>query len=200
MLDAEKPFSLASEENKAPILAVIRRLLDQARHLLEIGSGTGQHAVYFAAAMPHLTWQASDVAPNLPGIRRWLGEAALPNLPEPIALDVSGEWPEQSFDAVFSANTAHIMGEPEVEAMLRGIGQVLEPGGYFALYGPFNEGRQYTGDGNRRFDAWLRQRDPRMGLSNVEDLESIGSSHGLRLIERRPMPANNRTLIWVREP
>ncbi|NEV63836.1 DUF938 domain-containing protein [Thiorhodococcus minor] len=196
----EKPFAPSAEENKAAILAVIQPLLANARNLLEIGSGTGQHAVCFAAAMPHLRWQTSDLAENLPGIRGWLEEAALPNLPQPIALDAGGDWPARRYDAVFSANTTHIMPEPRVPDMLSGVGRVLVSGGRFLLYGPFNEGGRYTGEGNQRFDAWLKQQDPRMGLRNLEDLEAIGRQHGLRLLESRLMPANNRTLIWVREP
>ena len=199
MPSPDKPFAPSAEENKAPILAVIQPVLAAARRLLEIGSGTGQHAVCFAAAMPHLLWQSSDLSETLPGIRRWIGEAALPNLPPPLALDVGGDWPTQRFDAVFSANTTHIMSESQVAAMFRGIGRVLAPGGCFALYGPFNEGGRYTGEGNRRFDAWLKAQDPRMGLRNLEDLESLGLRHGLRLTETRLMPANNRTLIWMRE-
>ncbi|NEX21962.1 DUF938 domain-containing protein [Thiorhodococcus mannitoliphagus] len=195
-----KPFAPSAEENKAAILAVIQPLLANARHLLEIGGGTGQHAVFFASAMPHLRWQTSDLGKHLPGIRRWLDEAALPNLPQPIALDVGGDWPAQTFDAVFSANTAHIMPAPQVADMLRGVGRVLGSGGCFLLYGPFNEGGRYTGEGNRSFDAWLKEQDPRMGLRNLEDLEEIGRQNGLRLLETKQMPANNRILVWIREP
>lgn len=200
MPSTDKPFAPSAEENKAAILAVIQPLLADARELLEIGSGTGQHAVCFAAAMPSLRWQTSDLAEHLPGIRSWLEEAALPNLPQPIALDVGDNWPAHRYDAVFSANTTHIMPEPRVADMLRGVAQVLVSGGYFLLYGPFNEGGRYTGEGNQRFDAWLKQQDPRMGLRNLEDLETIGRQQGLRLVESRRMPANNRTLVWVREP
>ncbi len=195
----EKPYSPSSDENKAPILAVIQPLFSTASRLLEIGGGTGQHAVSFAAAMPHLIWQTSDVPAHLPGIRRWIDDAALPNLPPPLALDVQGDWPDTRFDAVFSANTAHIMSETDVAAMFRGVGALLSTGGHFALYGPFNAQGRFTSDSNYRFDAWLKARDARMGLRDLDWLEALGASHGLRLIDNRAMPVNNQTLIWLRE-
>jgi len=191
-----KPYAESCDENKAPILAVIGPLFREADSLLEIGSGTGQHAVHFAAALPHLTWQTSDVPDNLPGIRLWLAESGLPNLPAPIALDVRGDWPTGPFDGVFSANTAHIMDEQGVEAMFLGVGQVLAPGGRFALYGPFRIAGRHTSESNVRFDAWLTARDPRMGVRDLDDLIRFGGRSGLRLLEDVPMPVNNRTLIW----
>ena len=193
-----KPYSESCDQNKAPILALIGPLFREAASVLEVGSGTGQHAVHFAAALPHLTWQTSDVPANLPGIRLWLAGAGLPNLPEPIVLDVLGDWPSGPFDGVFSANTAHIMGEAEVAAMFLGIGRVLAPGGRFALYGPFRMAGQHTSESNNRFDAWLRARDPRMGVRDLDDLRSWAEAGGLRLVEDVPMPVNNRTLIWER--
>ncbi|MBK1723917.1 DUF938 domain-containing protein [Thiocystis violacea] len=196
----EKPYAPSCEENKAPILAVIGPLFRDARRLLEIGGGTGQHAVCFAAALPHLRWQTSDVADNLPGIRAWMDEAALPNLPPPLTLDVLGAWPEGPFDAVFSANTAHIMPVEAVAAMFRGVGEVLAPGGRFALYGPFNVDGGYTSDSNRRFDAWLKTQNPRMGLRDLEDLATLAEQQGLTLAANHAMPVNNRTLVWERAP
>ena len=159
---ADKPFSPSCERNRDPILAVLRTHFADRRHALEIGSGTGQHAVHFAAAMPWLTWQCSDVAEHLPGIRAWLDEAALPNTPAPIELDVArGPRPPARFDAVFSANTLHIMGWPEVEAFLAGLGAVLADAATVVVYGPFNYGGTYTSHSNREFDGWLKARDPR---------------------------------------
>lgn len=194
----DKPYSEACEENKGPILDVIEPLLRDARTLLEIGSGTGQHAVCFAGAMPHLTWQTSDLPAHLPGIRLWLEEAGLPNLPPPIALDVLGDWPPLEVDAIFSANTAHIMSETAVAALFRGIGARLAPGGVFALYGPFNEGGRFTSDSNRRFDAYLRARDPNMGVRDILDLQALAGPSGLALVARHGMPVNNQTLVWRR--
>ncbi len=193
-----KPYSEACEENKQPILAVLERLFADSGSVLEIGSGTGQHAVYFGAASCHLTWQTSDRPENHAGIRAWLDEVALPNVRAPMVLDVGGEWPVERFDAVFSANTTHIMSWPEVEQMFRGIGRVLGPGGCFALYGPFNFGGDYTSESNARFDQSLKARDPESGIRNFEDLDDLAKANGLTFIEDIPMPVNNRTLVWHR--
>jgi SAM-dependent methyltransferase len=197
----DKPFSEASEENKEPILRVIAPLFVQAHRLLEIGSGSGQHAVYFAEAMPHLTWQTSDRRENLPGIRLWLQEAGLANLPSPLELDVicAEAWPEPGFDGAFSANTAHIMSWTEVQAMFRGIARVLLPGGCFALYGPFNYGGHYTSESNACFDRWLKGRDPRSSIKNYEDLVDLAREVGLLPAADYEMPVNNRTLVWCRD-
>lgn len=194
----DKPYSQACDENKAPILAVLVPLFQQARCVLEVGSGTGQHAIHFAAALPHLSWQTSDVHANLPGIRLWLAEAGLPNLPPPLALDVLGDWPTGPFDGVYSANTAHIMGAPEVAALFSGVGRVLATRGRFALYGPFRVAGRHTSESNARFDAALRARDPRMGVRDLVELRRLGKDAGLRLVDDIPMPVNNRTLIWER--
>jgi SAM-dependent methyltransferase len=193
-----KPFSEACEENRQPILQVLQRLFADMTRVLEVGSGTGQHAVYFAEAMPHLFWQTSDRAENHPGIRAWLDDAALPNTGPPLALDVTGPWPEQSFDGIFSANTTHIMSWSDVERFFQGVGRVLEPGGCFALYGPFNFAGRYTSESNRNFDQWLKARDPRSGIRNFEDLERLAVENGLRFREDIEMPVNNRILVWDR--
>ena len=196
---ADKPFSPACERNRDPILAVLRTHFADRRHALEIGSGTGQHAVHFAAAMPWLTWQCSDVAEHQPGIRAWLDEAALPNTPAPIELDVArGPWPPARFDAVFSANTLHIMGWPEVEAFLAGLGAVLADAATVVVYGPFNYGGTYTSHSNREFDGWLRARDPRCGIRDFEAVDALARGVGLDLVEDVAMPANNRCLVWRR--
>ena len=198
MTRPDKPYSPSCDENREPILEIIAPLFRDVRHLLEIGSGTGQHAVYFADTLAHLTWQTSDVEDNLPGIRAWLDEAARPNLPPPLLLDVERDWPSGPFDAVFSANTTHIMSMESVVALFSGIGRVLAPGGRFALYGPFNAGGDYTSDSNRRFDAWLKARDPRMGLRDIEALAALADDSGLVLEANHAMPVNNRTLVWRR--
>ncbi len=197
-ITTDKPFAPACEENKDPILTVIAPLFRNCRTLLEIGSGTGQHAVYFAGHLPALRWQTSDRPEHLPGIRLWLAEAGRDNLPDPVALDVVGDWPEGPFDAVFSANTAHILSEPGVAAMFRGVGRVLRPGGRFALYGPFSDGGRHTSESNREFDYWLRLHDPDSGVRDLDWLRPIAAEAGLALEDDRPMPVNNRTLIWRR--
>lgn len=192
-----KPYSQACDENKVAIRQVLAQYLADARSLLEIGSGTGQHAVFMAQAFPGLRWQASDVPHHLPGIRAWVDEAALPNLPDPIPLEVTaGPWPQERFDAVFSANTAHIMSAGEAQTMLRGIPRVLAPGGVFALYGPFNYGGRFTSESNARFDRWLKAQDPRSGVKDFELLDRIAREAGLTLDADHEMPVNNRTLVW----
>ena len=198
-MQISKPFAESSEQNKAPILAVLREVLDQPGAVLEIGSGTGQHAVYFAQALPHLVWQPSDVAENLPGIELWLRDDPLPNLRQPLQLDVArSEWPAMQFDAVFSANTAHIMAWPEVQRMFEGVSAVLRSGGRFCLYGPFNYGGRYTAPSNEQFDAWLRTRNPNMGVRDVDDLSALAERVGMALEQDFAMPADNRTLVWTK--
>ncbi len=192
----DKLYAESCDQNKAPILSVLSRLFADAASVLEIGSGTGQHAIHFAAAMPHLVWQTSDVVENHPGISAWLGEAGLPNTPSPVALDVRGDWPGRTYDAIFSANTVHIMSWPEVERCFEGIGSVLAPGGCFVLYGPFNYDGAYTSDSNRRFDAWLKQRDPLSGIRDFTDLDRLAEAQGLAFEEDIEMPVNNRILVW----
>jgi len=192
-----KQYSEACEENKDPILAVLRRELAACRTVLEIGSGTGQHAVYFSRHLPHLSWQPSDLEINHASINAWRGEAALDNLLPPLLLDVTGNhWPDSRFDSVFSANTTHIMSWPAVVAMFEGIATVLKTGGSFCLYGPFNYDRCYTSDSNARFDIWLKQQDPLSGLRDVEDLVELASTSGLHLKQDYAMPVNNRLLVW----
>ncbi|MEW8232709.1 MAG: DUF938 domain-containing protein [Candidatus Thiodiazotropha endolucinida] len=194
-----KPYSEACDENKGPILEVLLHLYRDVQTVLEIGSGTGQHAVHFATAMPHLTWQTSDMEENHPGIRAWLREAALPNVRNPIGLDVSRAWPAGEYDAIFSANTTHIMSWPEVELMFQGVGQVLKRGGCFALYGPFNYQGGYTSESNQRFDQWLKSRDPLSGIRDFEMLDELAASNHLIFSEDVEMPVNNRILVWYRD-
>lgn len=191
-----KPFAPACERNRDPILAVLRTQFADRRNVLEVGSGTGQHAVYFAAAMPWLSWQCADLPTQLPGIRQWLDEAGLPNTPPPLALDVGGPWPTGPYDAVFSANILHIVGWPEVEAFFAGVGQVLGAGGVLVVYGPFNAGGNYTSASNREFDAWLKARDPRSGIRDVEAVQALAAQAGLQAVDDVAMPANNRCLVW----
>ena len=183
-----KPFSEACERNRTPILAILKRVFADRKRVLEIGSGTGQHAAYFAPELPHLVWQASDVAENLPGIRQWVAN--------PIELDVDKDWPKLAVDAVFSANTCHIMSWPQVEKLFAGVGRLLPPGGLLALYGPFNYGGKYTSESNARFDAMLRRNDPASGLRDFEDIDNLARAAGFSLEEDNTMPANNRLLVW----
>lgn len=194
----DKPFSPASERNREPILATLRGWFDDRRRVLEIGSGTGQHAVHFAAAMPWLAWQASDRADCLPGLRLWLDEAALPNTPAPLELDVADAWPPGPFDAVFSANTLHIMGWPDVEAFFAALPGATTDDARLAIYGPFNAGGRFTSDSNAAFDASLKARAPHMGLRDVADVDALARAAGFDLVDDAAMPANNRLRLWRR--
>ena len=196
---SDKPFAESCVENRAPILAVLRAVFADRSRVLEIGSGTGQHAVYFAPELPHLTWQTADVPQHHAGIRLWLAEAALPNVLAPLELDVNRtEWHSGRYDAVFSANTLHIMSWPEVERLFAGIGAVLESGGVLAIYGPFNINGAFTSESNARFDAWLKARDPASGVRDFEAVDALARAQGLVLQQDVAMPANNRTLVWRR--
>jgi cyclopropane fatty-acyl-phospholipid synthase-like methyltransferase len=194
-----KQFSAACERNREPILALLRDIFSASYRVLEIGSGTGQHAAYFAASLPHLVWQTSDLPQNHPSILAWQQEAALPNLLPPLALDVAaGAWPPGPYDAVFSANTCHIMAWQEVRAMFAGIGRVLQPDGVLAIYGPFNYDGQFTSASNAQFDAALKAQAPHMGIRDVEAVKQLATDHGMMLIDDHPMPSNNRLLTWQR--
>lgn len=194
----DKPFSQACENNKGPILERLSAWFDSTQHVLEVGSGTGQHAVHFAAAMPQLQWQCSDQHFNLPGINAWRAEARLSNLPAPIALDVTREWPAQRFDGIYTANTCHIMSWAMVEALFRGIDQTLQQPGTLVIYGPFNYGGQFTSESNARFDTHLRQTHPQQGIRDFEAVNDLAQSIGLTLADDVAMPANNRLLRWCR--
>lgn len=197
-----KPFSPSCERNRGPILDVLRTAFADRRRVLEIGSGTGQHAVHFAAAMPWLEWQCADAEAHLPGIGQWLAEAALPNTPPPVALqaiaDPPGLAPPPSgrFDAVFSANTLHIMGWPEVEGFFAGLAAVCAADAVLAVYGPFNVGGAFTSDSNREFDGWLKARDRRSGIRDREAVDALARAAGFRAAEVVAMPANNQMLLW----
>lgn len=193
----EKPYSEACERNREPILGVLRQAFADSRFVLEIGSGTGQHAVYFGAALPHLTWQTADLPRHHAGIQMWIEESRLPNVWQPLALDVNQpNWPIEGVDAVFTANTFHIVSWPEVQRMFDGVARVLRTGGVLCVYGPFNYGGEYTSESNARFDAMLRARDPGSGIRNFEDVRALAEQNGLVFEADHPMPANNRTLVW----
>ena len=191
-----KPHAPSCDRNRDPILAVLRKHFADRHEVLEVGSGTGQHAVYFAQALKHLHWQTADLEDNLSGIRKWLDEAQLPNTPPPIPLDVKGIWPTKRYDAVFSANTLHIMSWPEVEQLFARLNDALLPDAILAVYGPFNYNGQFTSQSNRTFNDWLQVRGPHMAIRDFEAVNALATSIGLRLIDDVEMPANNRMLVW----
>jgi SAM-dependent methyltransferase len=185
-----RPYSEACERNRAPILAVLKRVFRDSRVVLEIGSGTGQHAAYFAAELAHLRWQASDVAEHLAGIRLWGVD--------PIELDVDQPWPAVDADAVFSANTAHIMSWPQVERVFAGVAN-MDSLRIFCLYGPFHYGGRPSSESNARFDAVLRSRDPTSGIRDFEHVQALAGRCGLAFIEDNAMPANNRLVVFKKQ-
>jgi cyclopropane fatty-acyl-phospholipid synthase-like methyltransferase len=192
-----KPFAESCAQNQQPILDVLQKEFANAQHVLEIGSGTGQHAVFFARALPHLVWQTSDVAEHHPGIQAWIDDEGPDNVRTPLSLNVETDgWPNTQFDGIFSANTVHIMGWPEVEKMFAGIGQVLEQGGRFCLYGPFNVNGQFTSESNARFEQWLKSRDPKSGIRDKAELDTLAEAAGLSRVATHTMPANNFILVW----
>ncbi len=191
------PFSEACERNKGPILEVLRSAFAGCTSVVEIGSGTGQHAVHFARHLPHLQWQPTDRAEYLPDLAVRIAEEGPPNLSSPVELDVLAEpWPAVRGDAVFSANTLHIMSWVGVEAFFSRLPRVLERGGVLAIYGPFKYGGRFTTESNAAFDAMLRERDPQSGLRDFEAVDALAEAAGLKLETDHAMPANNQLLVW----
>ena len=195
----DKPFAEYAERNGGPILDVLAGEFAASTRILEIGSGTGQHAARFAAAMPHLTWQTSDLAENHPGITAWVNDANLDNLLAPLHLDVlTAEQSAAAYDGVFSANTAHIMSFDAVTRMFALVGEGLMDRGVFCLYGPFRQGGEFNTESNARFDQTLRSRDPEMGIRDLEDLDALAAENGMQRQRLFAMPANNHIAVWQR--
>jgi cyclopropane fatty-acyl-phospholipid synthase-like methyltransferase len=195
-----KPYSESCDQNKAAILSVISSIYSNNSNVLEIGSGTGQHALFFAEKMPGLTWHTSDCKPYLSGISMWLGGAELSNVIAPLELDVTtSTWPEIDVDAVFTANSLHIMNDREVEAFMKGVGDLLSPKSNLVIYGPFNYAGSYTSASNESFDQWLKGRDDKSGIKNFEDITKMAADNGFQLVCDYEMPANNRILHFVKD-
>jgi len=193
--------SEACERNKEPILRVLSEALANSRSVLEIGSGTGQHAVHFAAHLPHLHWQPSDTAEYLPALRARIHQEGSANLRPAVPLDVRDPiWPVDCVDAIFSANTLHIMSWDCVQQMFRGVGRVLAGAGVLCIYGPFRYSGRYTSESNATFDAYLRARDPASAIRDFEAVDELACEQSLTLMQDHRMPANNQTLVWQRQP
>lgn len=193
----DKPFSQACENNKDPILQVIRTVFNRPATVWEIGSGTGQHACYFARRLPHIQWQPTDLEDRLPGMRLWLEEAQLANVNPPLALNVAEpQWPCQAIDALFTANTLHIMSWEKVELFFQRLSNYLIQEAPVCIYGPFNYHGTYTSDSNERFDRWLKERDPVSGIRDFEAVELLARQMGLTLVNDLALPTNNRLLIF----
>ena len=195
------PFSAACERNKDPILEVLRLRFADRTQVLEIGSGTGQHAVYFAQALGHLTWHPTEQLVYLADLTERVKLEGPGNLRAATLLDVrQAVWPVRGVDAMFTANTLHIMSWPEVMALFNGIGTVLVPGGVLCIYGPFRYAGKYTSDSNQEFDRMLQERDPQSGLRDIEAVSLLADQYGLRLDADFDLPANNRLLVFTKEP
>ncbi len=194
-----KQSSPSCERNKEPILAVLREILSVPGLVLEIGSGSGQHAVHFARGLPHVEWQPTDVADNLPGISAWRDEAGLANLREPLALDLfSDRWPVAAAQAVVCINTIHIVSWEAVERLFTGVGRLLKPGGTMYVYGPYRYADRPLEPSNEEFDRWLKARDSLSGVRLFEDVNRLAMENGLTLAGDRAMPANNRSIWWIK--
>ncbi len=191
-----KQYSPSCDQNKDPILKIITPLLVNKKSVLEVGSGTGQHSVYFANALAHLSWQASDQAMYLSSVNAWIKEAQLSNMPKALELDVTGNWPDTIYEAIFSANTVHIMSWKIVLEFFKSASSALANNGLFMLYGPFNYNGQYTSESNANFDVWLAQQNPQSAIRDFEALNELAKQFDLKLIEDFEMPANNRILVW----
>ena len=194
-----KPYSESCERNQEPILKILQGVLAKQQYVLEIASGTGQHAIYFGRALPHLSWQTSELTEKHEGILAWLSEIKLPNVLPPVTLNVNdGKWPVGIVDTVFNANTVHIISWLEVERMFAGIARVLNANGILCLYGAFKYKGEFTSESNARFDAFLRSNNRNSGIRDFEDINRLAESHGLFLVKDVDMPSHNQTLVWQR--
>ena len=198
---AEKPFSPACERNQAAILAQLQKLLRHSdKQVLEIGSGTGQHAVYFGQNLPQINWQTSDVTANYHGINSWLQEANLDNVLPPLAYEIGrDQWPVENTDVVFSANTLHIISEALVKQLIQDLGNHLKTGNRVLFYGPFKYKGEFTSESNTEFDLWLKDMDPLSGVRDFEVVEKLLSEQGFILLEDISMPANNQLLLFEKQ-
>ena len=192
-----KPFSQACENNKQSILNVLTHAFVKQKHVLEIGSGTGQHAVYFAKNLPFLTWQTGDLSINHEGINQWITDLPSPNIRRPLVIDLADYQPlAANIDAIFSANTLHIISWPLVQSFFKMVDKTLTQSGVICIYGPFNYRGKYSSESNANFDLWLKERDEQSGIRDFEAVCQLASKAGLSLKEDVEMPANNRILIF----
>lgn len=196
----DKPYSAACERNKGPILHVLQEVITKDQHrLLEIGSGTGQHAVYFAPHFPFLEWFPSDVKANHQGMQMWFDEHRISNIASPVKLEIGkDDFPKLKFDIVYTANTFHIMHWKECKTLMKMLGHRLREGAKVFIYGPFNYGGNYTSESNEAFDQMLKSRDPLSGIRSFEDVNNNMIKNGFELVHDYEMPANNRMLVFSR--
>lgn len=196
-MPVSKPFSQACENNKGPILERLKTLFADTHEVLELASGTGQHACYFAEQLPHLKWQPSDLLENLCGINAWSVDSQLQNIARPIELDVCMDpWGVTIPDAIFTANCLHIMSWQSVQSLFAYLGNKAPKNNCLVIYGPFNYRGEYTSDSNAQFDQWLKQRDPHSAIRDFEAVDTLAKNAGYQLRDDYSMPANNRLLVW----
>ncbi|VAW52135.1 hypothetical protein MNBD_GAMMA06-2237 [hydrothermal vent metagenome] len=194
-----KPYSESCDQNKAAIFSIIAPVLSSVTNVLEIGSGTGQHALYFAKKIPHLKWHTSDCCSYIEGINMWLDDVDQKNVLPPFELNVSeSQWPTLVVDTIFTANTLHIMSDEDVENFISGAAQLLDSQGGLLIYGPFNYDGSFTSESNERFDRWLKDRDVKSGIKNFEEIVSLVKKNGMRLVTDYEMPENNRILHFTK--
>lgn len=198
IIDSDRLEAPAVARNKDAILAVLQTILPAAGTVLEIASGTGEHAAHLAAALPHLTWQPSDTDPAARrSIAAHARRAGLTNIETPLDLDAASDrWPDGPVDAIVCINMIHIAPWAAAEGLMAGAGRILRPGGTLYLYGPFREAGRHTSESNAAFDAGLRERDPHWGVRDRESVSALAAEHGLRLVRHIAMPANNVSLIF----
>lgn len=195
-----KPFSEACLRNQQPIADALKKLLPNPARLLEIGSGTGQHAVFCAQALPHIQWQTSDLLQHHEGMLKWIEDAALDNVLPPLVLDVDQAWPLIGVDHVFTANTVHYIANTSVVNMFAQVSELLPEKGLFVIYGPVNVAGQFTSEGNAGLDEWLKTCvNPLAGIKDIADIEQLARDQGLALIDNLAMPANNRLLVLQKQ-
>lgn len=193
----ELPSSPACERNRKPIFRHLNQLLPGPARILEIGAGTGQHAAFFVRQRPDWVWQCSDTEIESSGLGRRIAGIDQPGLPPPCVLDVlDGQWPEGPYDAVYTANTLHIMPWPNTEVLLKQAASVLSPGGRLLIYGPFHDDGVHQSESNLDFDRMLRARDPAMGVRDAVQIRAQAERLGWTAEQERHLPANNRLLVF----
>ena len=195
----DKPFSQACENNREPIFDVLKDEFSDKKAILEIGSGTGQHAVFMAPQLPHLLWQTSDLNENMPGINRWIDDAKAVNVQRPLEIDIEKHWPNSellaNFDGLYSANTCHIMPWDTVQKFFLGLNSMRQ-GSRLSIYGPFKYEGRFTSESNERFDHWLKAQEPHRGIRDFEAVVDMANKSGFELLNDHKMPANNQLLVW----
>ncbi len=195
-----KPYAESCTQNQQVILEVLKTLFIDAGEVLEIGSGTGQHAVFFSENLPHLNWQPSDLEAEHAGMKMWFADIEHNRIQMPLVLDVDmHKWDVEKKDYIFTANTTHIISAEQTENMFKHIGKCLKSGGLFAQYGPFNYKGEYTSESNANFDVWLKQRNALSCIKDFEVIEKLANENFMSLLDDIEMPANNRILVWKKQ-